>query len=1253
MTAPFETRFNEMRHRVRRLLWLNGLSLIVTVVFGASLLIGFLDWLVHINDPVVRLLFTSGIVIAAGWISWRFLILSIVRPFSNRELAARIERRYPEFKDGLASTVQFSESKTDPRLGSPQLQQKVIDETRAQMDHCDIDDVIETRPAFRAVFSAIAVSLLLSLLVVFCHSSTAIAFHRLVMPFSAVEWPRETVLQFLDSEFHALKQDEQKPLQLARGGTLELFVKDMQGSLPEDVSMQYRFENGESVTERIQQTTLVDPSGRSHDVGVVRFVPKQGTLLFRAIGGDDDVMPWQRLIVVPPPVLQNFQITLTPPAYSGMAPTTLPRGVTHVDGLVGTRIEISADASKPLESGRLHVKEKSLDSLVLDATGRRLNTSFVIQDAGVYSYWFELRDHQDFEDPEAPRYEIRGIADSPPKVYVNSPNSDQTVTADAQIPLEVTAEDDLKLKSLRLQFQIMNVEADQPQTIPLPLARDTPMIADVQTVWDLSQLSLTPGMQIPFYAEAEDFYELNGDSHLGRSISRTLTVVSADEKKSELASRHGELLENIERALKTQLQSHDQVGELKLQLEKAGRLRSEDVDLIRRIELDQKQIQSRLFNSSDGVETIGRRLAGEMKQNNLIDPEMERRLEQIDDELQTLREDSLPQIEQSLTQVRKRAQSGRKTPDRTSVESGRPFQQSTDEVDANRNESTSPASVKPGKQEPNRDPRNEEHETNGKTNDSDSRDPQLADLKKIENHQATAIESLEAMRGQLSRWQNRHALSEELSDLITDQETLNRESTKLGKETLTKSSANLTPQQQADLARLAERQRKQSQRVQKFQQQLSETAENLKMSDSSSSELLNDAGKQLENRKTARSLQDAAERLERNDIAESLQRQQEALDELKEVQDLLQNSGTRDTESLLRKLREAEQSLEQLQRQQEDLLENVKAAQKEPDASQRSAQLKQNQAQQQQLQKETAGTTRQLKRLRAYTPADSTDHAASRMEQAASDLQQHSPQQAAQEQQEAVDDLEQARHELARTRQLAESQQANEMLHRVFDDLRSIAESEQTIIEQTTSLGDQLKGSDNRWSRRLLKIRSTIAVQQTELKQKTERLADQVDALAVFSLGLRGASRMMQVAAERIDQRKIDAITIGLESASRKRLLDLLKAFQTDPSPGDAGQQAAPPNQQGEEQARQQSQRPELPQLIQLKMLKILQQDLISRTVALRQARLENGGDSMALQQELDAIASEQARLADLAQSLTREFVETLEALEEESREEP
>ena len=1265
MTASLQTRLNEIRHHVRRLLWLNGLSLIVSVVFGSALFIGFLDWLVHIDEPVVRFLLLSGIVISAFWIAYRYLILPVTRPLTDGEIAMRIERCFPVFKDSLASTVQFLEQKTDPSLGSPQLQQKVIDETISQLERCEIEDVVETRSVYKALSAAVAVCVLVVVVSGFGKSATALALNRLVMPFSASDWPRETVLQLLDTDFQPLKQQSQKPLQLARGATLELFVENVRGDLPEVVSMQYRFDSRETVTERLQQTTLVDNNGLSHDVCVVRFVPTLGSVKFRAVGADDNAMPWHRLEVVPPPAVENIQIQLTPPAYTGFEPQRLPTGVSHLDGLLGTRVEITADVNKPLQFGKLHVKDTLLQPVELLDDNRRFKTSFVIEEAGVYSYWFDLKDQQDFEDPEAPRYEIRGIADSLPKVYIQTPASDRNVTVDAAIPLRILAEDDLSLKDLRLQYRLSNMEPNQEESLRFPLENGLQKFAEVETIWELSQLPLAEGMQIVLHAEAEDYYNLNDEQHIGRSVSRTLTIVSAEEKKSELDARQSELLEKIERALQTQTHSHEQVRELQLQLQKAGQLRPEDIDLIKRVELDQKRVWSHLFNPADGAETVNRQLSAELNQNHLNDSQMEQRLQRIDEELQLLREATLPQIEQSLTRVRKGAQTARPLQEETSPSTQQSSGSTAPPTGKSKTKTSSPdspprssttssdANDNPAKKNNRQHSRTTPQSTESQTaSDSDS---QITQLSRASENQAAALESLEVMRRQLSRWQSRRDLSAELSDLIGTQKTLNRESAEVGRETFTQSAADLTPQQQADLARLAERQRKQSQRLQTFRKKLDDDAQKLKDIDPSTADLYHETSDRLDDRKTVDQLRDAADRLERNDIGESTKQQQDALKDLNELQDLLRNSPASDAESLVRQLKQAEQALQLLQQKQEALRQQSEAANRQLDSEQRRQELNRLGNQQQQLRKETAATARTLKRLREYSPAESANRAASRMREAASQLERQSVPQAFQQQQQAAQDLQQAQRELARSRQLAESRQQDDLLKQLLDAIRDLAESEQEIIEGTTTLRDQLQKNDNRWSRSLLKSRKELSTQQDSLRFLTDALTERSQTVEVFSLAFQGASRLMRQVEHRLDERKIDQITIGLEANVRKRFLDIIATFQPEPVESDRKPQPGQPQnpQTGKQEKDDQPLNTVgISQLVQLKMLKTLQQDLIRRTADLNAVHQRNGKLSAEQQTELLAISAEQGHLSRLARTLTQEFVETLEALEQELQEE-
>ncbi|MBW3541670.1 MAG: hypothetical protein KY476_15485, partial [Planctomycetes bacterium] len=649
-TLPDQLR--RIKSRVRQLLCLYGASWLVVVVFGATLAVGFLDWLVHLDDPGVRLILGLTILGGGLWVAWRRLIapLLTVRRYSDIDVAKQVERRYPGFRDSLASTVQFLKDDASPQIGSPALQRHVIDSTLRQASRIDASDVVETRGVRRVALAATIVCLVTALVVGLNQVAAATALGRLLSPFSHRPWPRTTELVLFDAKFEPLGRH----LRVARGESLEIVIENARGPLPRDLAMEYRYGESEQARERLRRTTRRDAGGRSREIGVATFVADRGPIRFRAIGGDDDEMPWHVLEVVPPPELESLQATLTPPAYAGAQPERLPAGVGHVQGLVGTRVEIAGVAGKPLGSAVLRVKDDP-PVAVGPGPGRELKASFVIRDAGVYSWWLDLEDRQGFANPDAPRYEIRGIADQIPQVSIEEPASSMLVTPDAEIPLRISARDDLGLKLVRLVYRIGDSPDIAASGRVLAEPSERPLELLVSESWRLAELSLGPGVSVVFHAEAVDWFDL-GPEHVGRSIPRTLTIVAPEEKRAELADRHGGLLDELEEALQSERRVWEQTGELIEQLDIVGRLRPQDIDLLKRVELDQRQVASRLHNPAGGVAARAERLQQELQANRIDDADMARRLKQLLEELQILRDEHLPPIDRELTRARKGAQ---------------------------------------------------------------------------------------------------------------------------------------------------------------------------------------------------------------------------------------------------------------------------------------------------------------------------------------------------------------------------------------------------------------------------------------------------------------------------------------------------------------------------------------------------------------------------------------------------------------------
>ena len=106
------------------------------------------------------------------------------RKISDVEIALRIEKRYPGFNDSLASTVQFLSAGSDPRLGSPAMQQQVVEQTVSQVERVNLSDIVETRRVRKVAMTAVGICLLAALVAGLDQASAATALHRLMFPFA-------------------------------------------------------------------------------------------------------------------------------------------------------------------------------------------------------------------------------------------------------------------------------------------------------------------------------------------------------------------------------------------------------------------------------------------------------------------------------------------------------------------------------------------------------------------------------------------------------------------------------------------------------------------------------------------------------------------------------------------------------------------------------------------------------------------------------------------------------------------------------------------------------------------------------------------------------------------------------------------------------------------------------------------------------------------------------------------------------------
>ena len=1239
---------SDLRGRVRLLTWVSGLSWTVLVLFGGLLVTGVLDWLIHFDDPGLRLVIGLALLAGSGAMLWRQLIAPLRQPLGTTFLAARIERRFPGLHSRVLSAVEFLQHKLDAKSGSPELQRAVVGQALRDLETIEPGDIVETKAVHRVTIAGSILLAIVATVVALHPLEAATSVQRLMFPFANVPWPRQFELRLVRSDLSPVTPVPDQPLLIARGDTLELYVISQRGRLPERVWFEHRLGHAaEPTREALRQTTIRDNKGRSREAAAISWIATRGPLEFRATGGDDDLMPFVHVEVVEPPTLAALQVNVTPPKYSGRPAEQLPPGVGHVQGLLGTKIELTGQADKPLKSAHLRIGDKPSVPLAIGPDGQSFAASFAITEPGVTAYWFELTDTAGFTDREAPRYELRGLADLVPEVVIESPVADIQLAPDAELTVKVLAKDDLGLREVRLVYQL-NDEAT-PKSIALHSVSTTEGAPPVNSlapeyVWKLAELELQPGGRIVFRAEATDDYDLTPEGHVGRSSPRTILIVSKEDKQKELAGRVGELLEDLQEAAALQQRAKQQTNELQTQLDTAGELRPQDLDQLQRIELEQRQAVSRLTHPADGVQSQARQLQTEFQANKLDDVETQRRLDRIVEELSRLGRDQFPEIERALTRAAKEADERNGT-DRSDEELKEKQKGDSRQPSANQPSANQPAN-QPPTDKPSADKLKADKPTAENPSSSSAKSPALAaSLREAQTRQQQAVETLQELQDLLAEWRDRRDVSRELQSVIAEQEQVQKESADLGQQTLTKSNAELSPQEKADLGKLAVKQRKLAEQVEQFRKQLDQTAGNLKPRDPDAAERFEEARDELTKDGTAGKLREAASDIADNKMGAASQAQQQALQDLRDLDRQLKREPTDDLELLVKQVEQAQQEFETLRKEQTDLMEQTQQAAGQPDSAERRNQLEQLRQKQQKLGEKLAQAERKLERLQLHQPADAAARAKERLDKINDQLQDpDQADEAADGMQEVVDDLEQVERDLALEKRIAQERLAVEQLEKIEDELKALLARQQAVIAETERLEAErlVNGS---LSRGQLKTLRDLAETERALQTEAERMEKALTVAEVFSLVLRRTSRSLKLAADRLGEKQTDAPTQALERDAVKKIENLLAVLKPDekPKPAKTDPPPMPPDQKPEDEKPEQAGPPgeALPQIAQLKMIKLLQEEYLERTQLLNTLRDKDGKLPPAAAAELDQLALEQDELAELTRNMVVKILQS------------
>ena len=656
MSHSLDKRIAAIRRGAKTILVVHGVCWIVGSTISVALLFALLDYAIRIEDTGVRVIGTLLCLTTFAAVAYRYLYQGLRRRFSDVSIARRIEQHFPQLRERLSSAVEFvHQDDGDIQAGSASLRRAVVIRAISDTEDLDFSEVLDRRPAVRALIGMAIISLVTLLLALLNPLVARIAVARLANPLGIDAWPRQNDLAFVEP-----------PRRLALGQPFDVELVDRKDSMPGEVRIFYRYQVDDQWQE---ETELMSPSGQRMMAGKESVTR---SFEFRAEGGDDRSMPWHQLEVVEPPRIESLQITLHPPKYTGWTPT---RSEKHIRALRGTHVEFVGRSTRQLTSASLKMDGDLKVPAAISSDGLRFSiaaSDMKIEKSG--AYWFELMDSQELVGGGAARWEIKAIADTPPSVSLEQPAGNLFVTTDAAIPLRVLVKDNLAVRNVRLQYSRSDQSEQGEFEIPLyegptqvPIQKGASLTAKVELGesrsfehrWDLAPLALAPGTLLTVHVLASDYVPQTGHT----LVARRITIITADELEDRLAQRQALILSELSRILKMQRDTRGQISSLEIQLTEVGRLVKSDLDNLQAAELNQRQVTRSLTSRTEGVPSHIEALLGHLRDNRVDSPEILRRMQTILTEINRLEKDHLPVIARELTKAVKTSQVDLQTPE--------------------------------------------------------------------------------------------------------------------------------------------------------------------------------------------------------------------------------------------------------------------------------------------------------------------------------------------------------------------------------------------------------------------------------------------------------------------------------------------------------------------------------------------------------------------------------------------------------------
>ncbi|MBN1633069.1 MAG: DUF4175 family protein [Ignavibacteria bacterium] len=603
---------------------------------------------INFNSTARTFLFwgTTGTFIASIIFLFLYYSNGVFKPFDLIGFSKKIGMNYPDVKDNISNSLSvYNEAKTSKgkELYSNELVYAGIYSIKNKYYEKNLTSHISFGQIKRLFFKLLAAVIIIVLSFAVFPGSLKSSLNKFL----------NYNYEYINDTDGILFEFEPGDVKVLKGGSLVISVKIK--STNENFiadSLNLFFETYSYDNELIQTANAyLAPISGNHFVYTLENINSELTYyaVFKGIKSKK-----YNITLIEYPVVKNFKVKVTPPAYTSRLPFELNENEGNIICPEGSKIEFELKSNKLLTSAGIELNN---NYIAFSAGGDSARGSFNAVSGGTYS--FVLKDSEGSVNKEDKLYELKVISDAPPQIYIIEPKeTDYFIHGEKEVLIRARISDDYGFSSLTIHFRKTSANTTASGVLFTPL--DIPVInkdataLEVPFTWDISFFRLSKGESVEYYLEVKD----NGGK-TARTEIRYIKYISPAESLKKLESFIKDVRSNLKAILEDIKNFKREASELEKKLQNTEELgineqkRKEFQEKLERLQSNLDDAQNKMGNTLEELkqsptlssETLEEFMKLQEQFNKINTPEFREMLKKM---LEALKKNDMRQFQDEL-----------------------------------------------------------------------------------------------------------------------------------------------------------------------------------------------------------------------------------------------------------------------------------------------------------------------------------------------------------------------------------------------------------------------------------------------------------------------------------------------------------------------------------------------------------------------------------------------------------------------------